>query len=163
MAIKSTKLGPGTLTIGAEANLMTFSSQTRSCKLTPSVDTEDSFYVLSGEQQEGDRTESWALTGTFVQDFGATESTTEWLFTHRGERHPFIFIPSTAAGRRVSGELIVEAIDIGGDVMTRPTSDFEFTVFGPDIGTVAGATGTGMGTFDVSGDGSSDELDDLRV
>lgn len=137
MAIKQTKIGPGTLTIGAELDLTNFESQARAVRLVPSVDTEDPFYVLSGEQAEGDRTESWALSGTFVQDFGQAESSTEWLFEHRGERHPFTFIPSTATGRQVTGELVVEAIEIGGDAMTKPTSDFEFVVIGePTVGDV---------------------------
>lgn len=139
MAIKTTKIGPGELTIGDSGSLMQFSSQAKSVELEPSVETSDPFYVLSGEQSEGDRTESWALKGEFVQDFGAADSTTEWLFEHRGERHPFTFTPSTATGRQVTGELIVEAITIGGEANTKPSSDFEFVVIGePVIGTLAG-------------------------
>lgn len=138
MTIKTTKVGPGTLSIGESTNLMQFESQARAVTLTPKVETSDPFYVLSGEQSEGDRDESWTLKGTFVQDFGAADSSTEWLFDHRGERHPFTFTPSTATGRQVTGELIVEAIEIGGDANTKPTSDFEFVVVGsPAIGDVA--------------------------
>lgn len=133
MAIKQTKIGPGTLTIGADTELMAFQSQARSVVLEPEVDTDDPFYVLSGEMAEGDRSETWKLTGTFIQDFGQTESSTEWLFEHRGERMPFVFVPNTAAGRQVSGELVVEAIAIGGDANTKPTSDFEFSVVGEPV------------------------------
>lgn len=138
MAIKTVKIGPGSLTIGGTTDLTNFESQARACKLVPNVESEDPFYVLSGEQSEGDRTESWTLEGTFVQDFGATDSTTEWLFEHRGERHPFTYVPNSVAARQITGELIVEAIEIGGDANTRPSSDFEFVVIGePVIGAVA--------------------------
>lgn len=131
MPVKTMKLGPGELSIGGTTSPTVFSSQARSVKLVPSVDRDDDEYVLSGEQVEGDRTETWALEGTFVQDVGATDSTTEWLFDHRGERHPFTFVPNTATGVGFTGEIIVEAIEIGGDAMTKPTSDFEFALIGP--------------------------------
>lgn len=138
MAINTVTVGPGKLTIGATDDLTQFGSQCTSCKVTPSVDTGDPLDVLSGEQAAGDRSESWTLNGTFVQDFGATESTTEWLFTHRGESHPFEYTPSNAAGKKISGQLVVEAIEIGGDVKTKPTSDFEFNLEGaPTIGTAS--------------------------
>lgn len=139
MTIKTTKVGPGTLTIGATGSLTEFSSQAKNARVVPDVETSDPFYVLSGEQAEGDRTESWQLAGTLVQDFGQDDSTTEWLFEHRGERHPFTYTPNSSTGKQITGELIVEAIEIGGDANTKPTSDFEFVVIGqPVIGTVAG-------------------------
>lgn len=138
MTVNYITVGPGTLTIGEEAALEEFNSQVTSCKLTPSVDNGDPINVLSGEQVPGDRTESFTLDGTFLQDFGKSDSRTEWLFTHRGEQQPFEFAPSTAAGKSITGELVVEAIDIGGDVKTKPTSDFSFIIVGePAIGTVA--------------------------
>lgn len=138
MAVKVLTVGPGVLTIGATNALMNFESQTTSCKLVPSTDSDDPINVLSGEQVAGDRTESFTLEGSFLQDFGATGSTTEWLFTHRGETHPFSFTPSTAAGKKITGSLVVEAIEIGGDARTKPTSDFEFQVIGaPVIATAA--------------------------
>jgi hypothetical protein len=136
MTIQYITVGPGLLTIGDATDLTDFSSQTTSVKLTPAVDNGDPINVLSGEQVAGDRTESFTLDGTFLQELGA-DSTTEWLYEHRGEQHSFVFTPSTTAGRSITGQLIVEAIDIGGDVKTKPTSDFSFVVVGaPVIGAV---------------------------
>lgn len=128
MTVNTLTIGPGTLTIGEDTGITVFSSQCKSCTLSPSVETGDPIPVLSGEQVPGDRTETFALKGTFVQDFGVEASTTEWLWEHRGEVHDFVYAPSTAGGKEITGQLTVEAIDIGGDVKTKGTSDFSFTL-----------------------------------
>lgn len=133
MAVNAITVGPGSLTIGAAASLVTFSGQTTSCRLIPSVDQGDNIQVLSGESVAGDRTESWTLEGSFLQDFGATGSTWEKLFDMRGTTQVFEFIPNTAAGKKVLGSLIVEAVELGGDVGTKPTSDFTFTLVGSPV------------------------------
>lgn len=137
MTVKYITVGPGTLTIGSDDDLTDFSAQATSCKLTPAVDNGDPINVLSGEQVPGDRAESFTLDGTFLQDLQATGTgTTDWLFEHRGETQDFVFVPQSAAGRQVSGQLVVEAIDIGGDAKTKPTSDFSFIVLNPVLGDV---------------------------
>jgi hypothetical protein len=133
MAVNTITMGPGKLTIGASGDLTTFSGQVTSCRLVPSVDNGDQIKVLSGESVAGDRSESFTLEGTLLQDFGATGSTTEWLFNNRGETHVFSFEPSTAAGKKFTGSLIVEAIEVGGDVDTKPTSDFTFNLVGAPV------------------------------
>lgn len=139
MAVNTITVGPGTLTLGEDGTLSTLSSQVTACRLVPTVDNEDPIDVLSGEQAPGDRSESWALAGTLLQDLGAADSTTEFLFEHRGEQLPFQFIPATAAGKELTGTVTVEAIEMGGDAKTKPTSDFEWQLVGfPAIGTVGG-------------------------
>lgn len=130
MAVNTVTVGPGKLTIGAVADLTAFEGQVTSIRLVPSVDQGDAITVLSGESVAGDRTSSWTLEGTMLQDFGAVGSRTEWLFNKRGQTHVFSYEPSTAAGKRFTGSLVVEAIEVGGDVNTKPTSDFSFTVVG---------------------------------
>lgn len=133
MATEAITVGPGKLTIGAPENLSTFSGQITSAKIVPSVDKGDPIDVLDGGQVAGDRSESWTLEGTLLQDLGATESTTEWLFEHRGEEHPFEYIPNSARGKTITGVVGVEAIEIGGDVKTKPTSDFTFDLIGAPV------------------------------
>lgn len=138
MTVKYITVGPGTLTIGETADLTDFSSQATSVKLTPSVDNGDPINVLSGESVPGDRSESFTLDGTFLQDVQAAGAgSTDWLFEHRGQTHPFVFVPATAAGRQITGDLVVEAIDIGGDAKTKATSDFSFIVINPVLGDAA--------------------------
>lgn len=137
MAVNTLTMGPGKLTIGSDTMLMQFESQVTECVLKPSVDNEDPVPVLSGEEAPGDRSESWTLEGSLLQDLGATTSVVEWLFTHRGELHPFTFVPATAKGKQITGTVQVEAVDIGGEARKKPTSDFEFVVIGaPTLATI---------------------------
>ena len=137
MAIQTITVGAGTLTLGEAGTLKQFASQVTSCRLVPEVDTGDPVNVLSGEQAPGDRSESWTLQGTLLQDFGNIDSTTEWCFSNRGIEFPFEYVLNTAKGRSITGTVTVEAIEIGGDVKTKPTSDFEWTLIGePTIGDV---------------------------
>ena len=137
MAVNVLTIGPGVLTIGSDSLLSNFESQVTSVSLVPDVDTDDPINVLSGEQVAGDRSEAFTLEGSMLQDFGDTDSRTEWLFTHRGEEHPFSFTPNSAKAKKITGNLVVEAIAIGGDARTKATSDIEFQVIGaPVIATI---------------------------
>jgi hypothetical protein len=140
VTVNTITVGPGALTIGAAAALTNFSGQITQCTLKPKIEKEDPINVLSGEQVPGDRTESFTLDGTLLQDFGAASSTTEWLWEHRGQTHDFKYTPSTAGGRTITGRLEVEPIDIGGEVKKKPTSEFSFALSGaPIFGAIAGA------------------------
>lgn len=130
MAVSIMKMGPGRLTIGPADAAVQFASQVRSCVLKPKVKQAEPKAVLSGEFIEGDRDESFTLEGKYVQDFGSAGSRTEWMFEHRGERHPFTFVPDNDNGKSITGEVIIEATDIGGEVGTKPESEFEFSVVG---------------------------------
>lgn len=138
MAISVTNGGPGKLTLGATGTLKVLTAQVRSCTLEPSVDTGDSITTLSGESIGGARSESFVLTGTILQDLGATSGITEWLYSNAGTTQPFIFAPSTAAGKQITGSVVIEAIAIGGEVGEILESDFEFKVVGnrPVIGAI---------------------------
>lgn len=138
MAVKHITVGPGTFSIGAEAALSNLSTQVTSVRIVPSVDVGDPIRVLSGESVQGDRTESWTVEGTVLQDLGAEGSTTEYLFDNAGSEQPFTYTPANASGKTITGTLVVEAIEIGGEVGTKPTSDFEFAVIGRPV---IGATG----------------------
>lgn len=130
MAVSTLTVGAGTFTIGAAGALTNFSSQVTSIKLVPSAETGDSIYVLSGESVAGDYSESYTIEGTMLQDFGSATSKTEWLYTHSGETQVFEFDPATVGATKITGSLVVTAIEIGGDVKTKPTSDFTFNCIG---------------------------------
>lgn len=133
MPIKTLTVGPGLLTIGSDTELTVFSEQVRACKIVPNVTKGDPVPVLSGGELPGDRTETFTLDATFLQDFGTENSTTEWLYEHRGEVHDFVYVPNTATGRRITGQLEVEAIEIGGEVKSKPTSDVSFPLVGEPV------------------------------
>lgn len=139
MPINTTKLGPGTLTLGAGA--LEVSAQLRSAKVTPaeSVESTDDIKVLSGEVLDGDETASYAFTleGTFLQDLGAVSSVVAWSWDNMGTEQPFTFTPNTAAGVDVSGTVTPVPLTVGGDEVDGPPmqSDFTWRIKGtPDFG-----------------------------
>lgn len=131
--IQKTKTGPGKFVVGDTADLTAFDSQVISITLEPDVDTGDAQQVLSGETAPGDRTENWNLTGSLLNDFGATDSLVEYCFENRGTQQPFRFTPATATGKEITGTLTIEALAIGGDVGETPETDFEFALVGEPI------------------------------
>lgn len=133
MPVKAPTVGPGSFTIGAAGALTNFSSQMRGGKLVPNVTKGDPIDVLSGEQAPGDRTEENTLVVTLQSDFGYTGSNAEWLWEHRGEQHPFEYVPNSTLERKISGTLVVEPIEIGGDVKTKPSAEVTFDVIGDPI------------------------------
>lgn len=125
MTIKSVKMGPGALKLGAAP--LDISSQCRECLLDPETETTDNIDVLSGEQLMGDDTYTWTVKAKVIQDID-TAGFFMWCFTNKGTIQPFTFIPSTAAGRQFSGYVKVKPIANGGEVKKRNDVDFEFVV-----------------------------------
>lgn len=126
MDIKSHKLGPGFLKFGLTASAQEFGSQCTAVTLEPSVDEEDNIPVLSGEELDGDETESYVLSGSFLQDYSGMTSLLVWCKTNAGNVLPFEFTPSSEGGLLIKGSVKIRAVAIGGDVKTRNTTDFEF-------------------------------------
>lgn len=119
MAIKSYKLGPGTLNLGVSGTLIAVSAQVRSMtiKAAEKVEKSDPIPVLSGEELEGDEsvTYDWTITGTVLQDIDV-DGMVDWSWEHKGTTQPFEFIPSTAEGRKATGTVVPAPLDFGGDV-----------------------------------------------
>lgn len=138
MAVKTTRVGAGTLTLGSAEDLMTLSSQVITCAVEPEGDSEDAQEVLSGEFIEGAYSETFNLTGEFFQDLSDTAGVTEFTWTNSGQVVPFKFVPNTAKGKEVSGNLRVIATKVGGEVGQNATAEFEFPIIGkPSIGAVS--------------------------
>lgn len=139
------EIGPGVLTIGTESSLMTFEDQCTSAELQPSVDKEKPRRVLSGRNVPGARTESAKLVCEFLNDFGAQGSRSEWLWANRGKELPFKYTPNNAAGRTITGTLVVEPIAIGGKAGDKPEKQVEF-----DLVDMPEFTGTSAGRSALS-------------
>lgn len=130
MPAKVSKLGPGTLTIG------TGTPQDISCQLTGAwvkwtANQDDPVTVLCGDQVPGARTYTAVLSGTMFQDLSAS-GFTSYSWQHKGEQMAFTFTPLTAsAGTKVSGTIIIDPVDIGGDEAgANMTADFEWPCVG---------------------------------
>ena len=140
------KLGPGTVTIGETGTEVDFSCQVTAAHVDWTEDAEDSVTVLCGESVPGSRSYEAAFAGTVLQDLGATPGLVEYTWSHKGEQVPFVFVPSTAAGKQVSGQVILTPLRVGGEEAgANMDSDFEWPIVGdPVLEAVAlGATAAG--------------------
>lgn len=141
MPAKTVKLGPGLLTIGETGTLVDFTCQITGATVAWTVDVGDDTPVLCGETVPGERTYSSTLSGTLYQDLGAVAPAgiVDFSWAHKGEEVPFEFVPSTTAGQSVTGSVVVDPLDVGGDTAgENMTSDFEWTIVGePVLGTAA--------------------------
>lgn len=134
MAVTAHKLGPGSLSLGESGTLREFNSQITNARWTPSVDQEDPIDVLSGEQIADDPDITSVLAGTFLQEYGS-EALVTWCWENRGQVLPFEFKPRNDSELVITGNCQVLPVEVGGDVKTRNTSDFEFPLIGdPDFG-----------------------------
>lgn len=135
MAVKSHKLGPGTLTFGATGAILDMTTQVTKCQVNPTVDSGDSLTTLSGDSLAGDRTYGAELDITAVQDDLASTGMVAWSWAHKGEEVPFTFTPNSALGVSVTGTVTVDPISVGGDVGAKNTSDFTWSCTGfPTLG-----------------------------
>jgi len=135
MTVQAQAMGPGVFTIGSVGTPLDLTAQVTALKVTPSVEAEDSLPTLSGETLAGERNYSWMVSGTVIQDL-TEDGMFDYTWTNAGDQVPFTFTPSTDAGRTVTGTLIVDPLELGGDVKKKNTTDFEWAVVGqPVLGT----------------------------
>lgn len=139
MTVKSYKLGPGTLTLGAAP--LDVSGQITNCRVEASENVTtigDALELLSGETLAAEESAAYRFTlaGSLVQDLAAN-GVIDYTWLNKGLEVPFTFVPSTAEGREVTGVVVPIPLTIGGDVKSRPTSDFSWRVIGdPDFDAV---------------------------
>lgn len=128
-------LGPGTLTLGASGDLRQFAAHTTATSLVPSYSDGDVLNLLDGSTETEVDEETWALEGTFRQEL-ETDAIEDWCLTHAGEEMTFTFTPVDSVSKSYTGTVKIRAVNIGGDVKTKNTSDFSFPLNGrPTIGT----------------------------
>lgn len=122
-------LGPGTLTFGETGTLKEFSSQITNAVLTPSYDAEDNIPTLDGTEAAGAETETWTISGTFLQAY-ASGNLLQWCYDNSGSELPFTFKPRTDQQLTSTGTVVIRAVNIGGDVKAKNTAEFEFKIVG---------------------------------
>lgn len=131
MTVKSYKLTAGTLLFGTAPLDVSAQTTKITIKAAENVATIEAVPVLTGGElpAEDDVIYTWAMEATLLQDLDVA-GVIEWSWNNKGTWQPFVFIPSNAADRGVSGECRPVPLDIGGDVKTRPTSDLTWVVRG---------------------------------
>ena len=134
MAIKSRKMGPGTFTIGEVGTLLDLTSQVASLTVKWSVDAEDSVPVLSDEVLEGDESFTATVSANLILDM-TEDGFVDYTWANKGLAVPFTFVPSTAAGRSISGIVKLRPVDVGGEVKKTMRQDIEWPCVGePELG-----------------------------
>lgn len=145
MAVMTSRVKEGVLTFGAAPTPVDFSCQPTNVRLTPTTATEDPVETLCGDSVAGTGSTTWVLAGTAIQDFDDPDGFVNYCFTHDGDTVDFSWQPN-ADGGTYTGQCVVQAVEIGGDVNARITTDFEFAINGtptltpPVAGTASTAT-----------------------
>jgi hypothetical protein len=137
MPIVQSRVKKGVLTFGVAPDTHDFSCQPTNIRLTPTTNTEDPLETLCGDTAAGTGSTTWALAGTSIQDFDDPEGFLMHCFDHNGEVVDFSWQPNETSGTW-TGQITVQALEIGGDVNTRITSDFTFPVNGTPVYTAPG-------------------------
>lgn len=137
MAIKSYTIGPGSLVFGSPGTPGEQAAQITSAVVDFDVDADDDLPVLSGEVLAGEETYTFTLAVSLLQDLAAT-GLVAWSWDNKGTVVPFEYVPNTAHDRRVTGQIKVRPISVGGEVKAKATSDVEFQGVGfPELSDVA--------------------------
>lgn len=133
------KLGPGTLKFGATGSEQEFASHVTTCTISPSFNEEDPIPTLSGDQfVDGDAVFEGTISGEFLQEYTVT-GLVKWTWDHNGETVPFVFTPRNDAELSWTGECVVRPVNVGGEVKTANTAEFEWRVLElPNVETLTG-------------------------
>ena len=126
--ITAHKLGPGTLKFGDTGSAQEFASHVTTCTISPSFNEEDPIPTLSGDQfVDGDATFEGTISGEFLQEY-TVAGLVKWTWDNNGETVPFVFTPRTDAELSWKGECVIRPVNVGGEVKTANTAEFEFRV-----------------------------------
>jgi hypothetical protein len=150
MAIVESKLKVGKLTLGGTPPVSPpgpptggteFSCQATNVRIVPTFnDAGDPVETLCGDKLTADTTTDWALQGTSIQDFDSPDGFIEYSWTNNLLNVPFVWQPNETANMYY-GTVQVRALEVGGDVNARITTDFEWPIQGmPDVTWVTAGT-----------------------
>lgn len=132
--IVESRLKDGVISLGTAPDTLDFSCQVTNARINSSYDDDgDAVETLCGDQiPKGRKLSGRALAGTVIQDFTAAAGTSliEYCYDHDLEELAFSYQPNATDGPTLSGTLRLEvpAETYGGDVNTRITSDFEWSL-----------------------------------
>lgn len=129
----ATKLGPGTLILGETTDTLDMSCQLAGAWVKWDKDKEDDTPVLCGTDIAGGTTYTGKLTGNVLIDL-SDDGLVEYTWTNKGLQKAFVFVPSTAEGKQITGTVTVDPLDVGGDeVKKNMRTDFEWDCVGEPV------------------------------
>ena len=130
MAIVESRLKTGTLTFGDTTESVSFACQATNVRVTPTyADDGDALETLCGDTISAAKKGTWQLQGTSVQDFDDPEGFLSYCFEHEMETVPFEWT-ANATSPTWAGTCTIVALEEGGDVNTRLTTDWAFDIAG---------------------------------
>ena len=151
MAVNEARLKTGKLTLGGAAGVggTEFACQQTNVRVSPSHDeTGDEVETLCGDKLAPDVKTSWSLAGTSIQDFDSPDGFVQYSVENNLEVVEYSWQPNTSTFE-VTGTVQVRAVEIGGDVNTRLTTDFEWPCQDDPVFTWPAVTGaTAASTVD---------------
>jgi len=145
-AVKSHRLGPGSLKFGATGSEVEFAVGVRKCSIEPETEDGDVIEVLSGDEISDGDEDTYNLTGEILQSYEAS-SFIAWAHKNHRAEVPFLFTPDNDKDFAVKGTCKVRRVAIGGDVKARNTSEFEF----PGVGDYKLVDGAGADLTFIAG------------
>lgn len=125
-------LGPGSFKLGEIGTELDLSCQLTAFTISWEVDAEDAEPTLCGGTIGGARTYVATAAGSVFQDIEA-DGVIDYTWKNKGEEVPFTFIPDEAGAAQVTGRLMIDPINLGGDVRKRNKSDFEWQCIGDPV------------------------------
>lgn len=144
MPVKSHKLGPGSLKLGATGSEVEFATGLTECSIDPDFKADDDTPVLSGDAIAGDADESYKLSGKLLQSYDL-DSLLVWAHINNGKQVPFLFRPDNDKALGVKGTVTVRRLGIGGKVKDRNDSDIDWEGVGSY--TLVDSTGAAITTY----------------
>lgn len=130
MTVYESKLKTGTLVLGAASPgpQLTVHTQASNVRITPEREEDgDPLELLSGDVLAADSVSTWTLAANILQDFDNEAGVIAYSWEHDGETVPFEWQPNATAPT-YTGNVVVEALEVGGDVNRRNFSDLEWSI-----------------------------------
>lgn len=131
MTIVESRLKEGILTFGDEPDTETvFACQATNVRVTPTYDDDgDPVTTLCNDSIPAGKKETWVIAGTSIQDFDNPVGFLAYCYNNAMMTVAFTWQPNPNAPT-YSGQCVIVALEEGGDVNSRLTTDWEFDCLG---------------------------------
>ena len=135
MTITESRLKNGLLTFGGTVEPpvagTSFACQATNVHVTPSYnDDGDPVETLCGDSIPAGKKETWVIGGSAIQDFDDPVGFMTYCFENKMTTVTFLWQPNVTGAPEWSGECVIVALEEGGDVNARLTTDWEFDISG---------------------------------
>lgn len=137
MPITTSKIKSGTLTLGTPGT--DFACQVTNVKVTPDHTTEEGVETLCGDSEPDQVTTKWKLVIEAIQDFHDADGFVRYAFANNGDEVAFTWEAGATTGDlTVTGTVVVQAVEMGGEVNKSLRTTAEWPIVGePTLGAIA--------------------------